>query len=32
MRRIFDFLRVDEGFWSPGFERKWEVSSGKGRF
>jgi hypothetical protein len=31
MRRIFGFLEVDESFRSPGFERRWEVSSGKGR-
>ena len=31
MRRIFRFLEVDESFWSPEFERMWEVSSGKGR-
>lgn len=31
MRRIFGFLDVDQSFWSPGFEQRWEVSSGKGR-
>jgi hypothetical protein len=31
MRRIFEFLEVDESFSSPEFERMWEVSSGKGR-
>lgn len=31
MRRIFGFLDVDESYWSPGFEQRWEVSSGKGR-
>jgi hypothetical protein len=31
MRRVFEFLGVDPGFTSPGFERIWEASAGKDR-
>jgi hypothetical protein len=30
MRRVFGFLRVDEGFTSEQFEREWETGTAKG--